>query len=110
MRSILSLPLSLVLGASLAGAFAEEEVTVTLDQVPAAVKATILKAAGGAKVEVEKETVNGKVIYLAEWIVKDGKSEVEIAVAEDGTLLQNGDDDEKDKKKVEKKDEKKNGK
>ncbi len=71
------------------------EEKVTLDQVPAAVKATILKEAGNnAITEIEKETKDGKVVYEAEWKV-DGK-EVEIKVAEDGTLLGkevDGDDD-----------------
>jgi uncharacterized membrane protein YkoI len=82
----------LVLGLVAAGAvYAEEskgktEEKVTIDQVPAAVKATILKEAGDHKItEIEKETRDGKTIYEAEWIA-DGK-EVEIKVAEDGTLL-----------------------
>ena len=59
---------------------------VTIDQVPAAVKATILKEAGDHKItEIEKETKDGKTIYEAEWVA-DGK-EIEIKVAEDGTLL-----------------------
>jgi len=73
----------------------EEEKEVTLEQVPAAVKATILKEAGGNKVEeIEVETKDGRDVYEAEWKV-DGK-EVEIKVAADGTLL---------KKKVESDDE-----
>ena len=43
------------------------EEKVTMDQVPAAVKATILKEAGDNKItEIEKETKNGKVVYEAE--------------------------------------------
>ena len=81
----------------------EEEEEVSLDEVPAAVKATILKEADGAEVmEVEKEIEDGKVVYEAEFEV-DGQ-EVEIEVAEDGTLLsreiddedEEGDDDEDD--------------
>lgn len=82
----------LVLGFVAAGAlYAEEtkaknEEKVTIDQVPAAVKATILKEAGDNKItEIEKETKDGKTIYEAEWIVGDKK--IEIKVAEDGTLL-----------------------
>jgi len=77
----------------------EHEQKVTLDQVPAAVKATILKEAGGAKIrEIEKETKGDRTIYEAEF-VKDGK-EIEIKVAPDGTLLkrkvEREDDDEDD--------------
>ncbi len=64
----------------------KKEEKVTIDQVPAAVKATILKEAKGAKIkEIEKETKKGKTIYEAEFVV-DGK-EIEIKVAADGKLL-----------------------
>ena len=82
----------LVLGFVVAGAVyaaqeqKETEEKVTIDQVPAAVKATILKEAGDHKItEIEKETKDGKTIYEAEWIAGDKK--VEIKVAEDGTLI-----------------------
>ena len=59
---------------------------MTLDQVPAAVKATILKESAGGKItEIERETTNGKTIYEAEFIL-DG-DEIEITIAPDGTLL-----------------------
>jgi uncharacterized membrane protein YkoI len=71
------------------------EVDVTLDQVPDAVRATILKEAAGHKIEeIERETRGGRTVYEAEWEV-DGK-EIEIKVAPDGTLLSKdveGDDD-----------------
>ena len=64
----------------------EHEEEVTLDQVPAAVKATILReAAGGRITEIERETKDGKTAYEAEFML-DGK-EIEIKVAPDGTLL-----------------------
>ena len=78
----------------------EHEEEVTLDQVPAAVKATILKEAAGAKIrEIERETKDGKTVYEAEFLV-DGK-EVEVKIAPDGTLLgrhpeEQGDDDDDD--------------
>jgi len=75
----------------------EDEAKVSIDQVPAAVKATILKEAQGAKIkEIEKETKNGRTVYEAEFVA-DGK-EVEIQVAPDGKLLkrQVGDDDDDD--------------
>jgi uncharacterized membrane protein YkoI len=59
---------------------------VSLDAVPEAVKATILKEAAGAEIrEVEKETEGGVTVYEAEVII-DGQ-EVDIDVAADGTLL-----------------------
>jgi len=76
----------------------ENEQEVTIDQVPAAVKATILKAAeGGTIKEIERETKNGTTVYEAE-VILNGK-EVEIKVAADGTLLgkeveDEGDDEE----------------
>jgi len=64
----------------------EKEEKVTLDQVPAAVKATILKEAADGKVgDVEREVKGGKTVYEAD-VEKDGK-EFELKVAEDGTLL-----------------------
>jgi len=70
----------------------EDEENVSLDQVPAAVKATILKEAAGAKIkEIEKETKGGKTVYEAEFVV--GGKEVEIEVAPDGKLLKREVDD-----------------
>ena len=80
-----------------AGAYWLADEEVTIEQVPGAVKATILKEAAGAKItEIERETRGGKVVYEAEF-VKDGK-EIEITVAADGTLLsrQVDDDDDED--------------
>jgi len=64
----------------------EHEEAVTLDQVPPAVKATILtESAGGRITEIERETKNGTTVYEAEFL-RDGK-EIEIKIASDGTLL-----------------------
>jgi hypothetical protein len=64
----------------------EKEVEVTIDQVPAAVKKTILSQAGKNKIEeIEKETKKGKVTFEAEWT--EGEMEVEIKVAPNGKLL-----------------------
>ena len=71
----------------------EDEEEVSLEEVPEAVKATILKEAGGAEIEeVVKETEDGQTIYEAKFVV-DGQ-EIEIEVAPDGTLLEReiGDD------------------
>ncbi len=73
----------------------DDEKEITLDQVPAAVKATILAEAGKNKIEeIEVETRRGKKIYEAEW--KVGGKEIEIKVASDGTLLSRKTEDEDD--------------
>jgi len=65
----------------------EKERVVTLQELPAAVQATIKKEAGDAVLKkIIEETENGKVIYEAEWKTKD--VEVEIEVAADGTVLE----------------------
>jgi len=72
-----------------------DEKEISLDQVPAAVKATILKEAGGKRIkEIEVETRGGKKIYEAEWVV--GGKEVEIKVASDGKLLSKETEDDDD--------------
>jgi uncharacterized membrane protein YkoI len=64
----------------------ENEEEVSLDNVPAAVKATILKEAAGAEIEeVVKETEDGQTVYEAEVIING--QEADIKVAADGTLL-----------------------
>jgi hypothetical protein len=74
----------------------EREEEVTLDQVPAAVKATILKeSACGEIKEIEVETEGGKTFYEAEF-VRDGKT-IEITVAPDGTLLKKEEEKQKSK-------------
>ena len=77
----------------------EDEEEVSLDDVPRAVRATILKAAGRSKItEIEKETRGGKVVYEAEW--KAGGKEIEIKIAPNGKILskevEDADDDEDD--------------
>ena len=62
----------------------EEE--VTLEEVPAAVKATITKAAGQNKIdEVEKIVTEKGTYYEAEWEIEG--AETEILVGSDGKLL-----------------------
>jgi uncharacterized membrane protein YkoI len=73
----------------------EDEEEVTLDEVPAAVKATILaNAQGGTIEEIERETEDGQVVYEAE-VVINGK-EYDIEVAADGKLLEIEEEDEED--------------
>lgn len=90
-----------VLGAAVAlivAAYPDEtEEAVTIDQVPAAVKATILKESAGGKItEIEHATKNGTTVYEAEFVLNG--QEIEIKIAPDGTLLgreveNEGDDD-----------------
>ena len=77
----------------------EHEEKVTLEQVPAAVKATILKESAGGKItEIERETKDGRTVYEAEFL-RNGQ-EIEIKIAPDGTLLgrevEGAEDDEDD--------------
>ena len=85
------------LGAGVIGvavAFADQE--LSLQQVPAPVRATIEKHAGqGEIVEIEREIENGQVVYEAEVIV-DGE-EIELLVSAAGEFLgaeAEGEDDE----------------
>lgn len=80
----------------------EEE--VTLEEVPAAVKAMITKEAGDNEIdEIEKITTKKGTYYEAEWEIEG--AEVEILVGSDGKLLRkeieyehddDDDDDEED--------------
>ena len=59
---------------------------VTIDQVPAPVRATIEKETKGASIkEIERETQKGKKVYEVEY-VRDNKK-YEVHVAEDGMVL-----------------------
>ena len=74
-------------------------VLVKLNEVPAPVQATFQKNANGGKVkEVDKETVNGQVIYLAEVKGTDGKWS-KIYVKEAGDLLKVEPDNARNKRK-----------
>jgi len=73
----------------------QNDIEVSIDAVPAAVKATILAQAQGNPIrEVEMETENGQTVYEAEVVI--GGKEVEIRVAADGALLGQEVDDEDD--------------
>jgi uncharacterized membrane protein YkoI len=91
--------LALCIGAVATKQALDGEKEVSIDQVPAAVKATILAEANGSTIqEIEMETEGGKTVYEAEVIIND--QEVDIVVAPDGTLLgkevEDDDDDEGD--------------
>ncbi len=75
----------------------DSEQTVKIDQLPAAVKATLMKEADGGKIkEVEKDVENGKTTYEADVVIKG--QEWEVKIAEDGKLISKQKDDEDDAK------------
>jgi uncharacterized membrane protein YkoI len=87
--------LALCLGAVATQRIVEGERTVSLAEVPDAVRATILAQAQGNPVdEIEMETEQGRTVYEAEVIV--GGRTTEIEVAADGTLLGTESDEEDD--------------
>jgi hypothetical protein len=66
---------------------AGNEVKTSINEVPAAVRATIEKEAGGGKItEFEKESHKGKTVYSADITDNSGKK-WDVDVAEDGTLI-----------------------
>jgi uncharacterized membrane protein YkoI len=76
----------LAVGAAVWCAGAKQDEKVTLDQVPAAVKATIVKAAEGGRIGgIEQATEDGKTVYEAE--VTIGAKTFDVKVAPDGKLL-----------------------
>ena len=83
--------IALCIGAVATQQLGEDEISVSIDQVPAAVKAALL-AQGGTINEIEMETENGQAIYEAEVII-DGK-EVDVQVSADGTVIGKDADDE----------------
>jgi hypothetical protein len=84
MKQLMMIGVLLVVG--VAAAWERSEEPMTLDQVPAAVRETILAEAGGAEVrEIERETRDGETHYEAEW--RAGGQEIEIRIAPDGTLV-----------------------
>ena len=95
--SIVAVVAVLISAAAFAGkSYYEQE--VTLDQVPAAAQATILKEAGDGTIKkIERELEFGQIIYEATVLI-DGKR-IEIEVASDGTIQiedENDDDDDTD--------------
>ena len=59
---------------------------VDLKQVPPAVMKTVLRVARGAKIsEIEREQVNGQIVYAVE--IEVGDVEVEVTIDEQGNIL-----------------------
>ena len=74
------------------------EVKMTLDQVPAPVRATLEQQAGGATIKTvdQEHPKSGKVVYETD--VMQGGKNWEIRVAEDGTLISKKVDNEESEK------------
>jgi uncharacterized membrane protein YkoI len=85
------------IGAVYAGMDKEEnKQKVAMTELPAAVQKTIQDNLGGGTVtETEKETKDGKTYYEAQ-VKKSGGDKVEIKVAEDGSLIGVGKEDDDD--------------
>ncbi|MBS0198175.1 MAG: hypothetical protein JSR77_15585 [Planctomycetes bacterium] len=72
--------------ASHGGTHEENETAVSMNEVPAAVRATLERESAGGKVtEIEKEMKDGKTIYSADVEIKGVAWD--ISVAEDGTVI-----------------------
>ena len=72
--------------ASHEGGHEENEVAVTMNDVPPAVRATLERESAGGKVtEVEKELKKGKTVYSADMEINGVAWD--IVVAEDGTVI-----------------------
>ena len=64
----------------------DQEVPVTMSELPAAVRSTLERESSGGKVtEIEKEVKHGKTVYSADMVVNG--IAWDIAVAEDGTVI-----------------------
>ena len=74
----------------------ENKQKVALSELPAAVQKTIQDNLGGGTItETAKETKGGKTYYEAE-VQKSGGEKVEIKVAEDGSLISAGKEEDED--------------
>ena len=80
--------ISVIVGLLFSGSFlyGKEKFAIDLEKVPAAVKTTIEKEAGkGTSVKIKQKTESGKTLYEAEFRAR-GK-EIELKIAEDGSIL-----------------------
>ena len=65
----------------------KQEQNVTLDQIPAPVRATIKReSAGGVVEEIQKETQQGEIKYEVDLVV--GGQKIDLEIAEDGSILE----------------------
>ena len=88
MKTLLAIGLGVV-GAMTLAAWAGEknEDEVSLDRLPPAVKATILREAKGAAIkQIEREREGGKIVYEAEWTADGHKHEAKVSA--EGALIE----------------------
>lgn len=87
-----------VIGAVAFAVWAEtKEEKVALDQVPAAVREALTKAAGDGKItEIEKETEEGVVTYEATLLLNGKEKEVKVTANGKAVKEDEGDDDDKE--------------
>jgi hypothetical protein len=84
MRHLVSIAFVLAVGLAAPAAASADE--VPLEQLPAAVRATVERETRGGRItEIEREERDGRRVYEVEF-VRDGR-EHEILVAEDGKVL-----------------------
>jgi len=80
----------------------EDEAPLSIDQVPDAVKATILnEAQGGTIKEIERENEDGQIVYGAEVVINGQSFELKVA-ADTGQLISKEAEDENDEEPQEK--------
>jgi D-alanine-D-alanine ligase-like ATP-grasp enzyme len=78
--------LSTLILLAMAGCAAEREVSVSMDEIPTPVRATLdRERMGGQVLESEKEVKNGKTVYSFD-VTINGKA-YDVDIAEDGALL-----------------------
>ena len=94
MRRLVCVGAAVVLGLVLTAgfAFAEKEVKVSLDKVPAKVKEAIQKQVQGGEIkEIERKGEGEKAVYEIEYL-KDGKK-AELCLTPEGAAAKNEEDD-----------------
>ena len=90
MTHMMPLVLAVVLAVVLAAPVLAMADSVPLEQVPAAVRATIERELGDGRLEeIERETRDGRPVYEVEFTRND--KEHEVLIAEDGTVLKRED-------------------
>lgn len=101
-----TLTLACCIGLTSAAWSEEEGKKITIDQLPAAVKAALLQQAGGGQIkEIEEETKKGQTIYEAEIVANGVTTEIKLDATGKvlKTKVEKGDDDKEDDKDGDKK-------
>lgn len=78
-------------GCAASGGHADADGELSMDQLPAPVRATLQREVGGGRIEeIAKNITEGKTVYSAD--VTIGDKTWDIVIAEDGTLLNKEED------------------